>query len=218
MTETTQEWCKLDVYGTLGFTPNKFLPTLRGRPDVSRAVVFHDAHPDSKAAARDVAEYCKELGVRFEPIEVDAFDMVACAAAMQAKVRTRKSDDITFNVTGGTKVLNAAAVLTCILEGVPAVYLHEETGQEIPLPLITVRYEKLLSRPQGKVLRFIIDNPGCVLKELVAKGPLSKPTMSHHVKELVDYGLVERRPDAKDGRLRRLHAIPSARLLLDETP
>lgn len=205
----------LDIYGTLGFTPKKFLPTLRSRHDVERAVVFHDDHADSQAAAKEVTAYCKSVGIALECVQLDAFDMVECASAMQKKVRARGAENILFNVTGGTTVLNAAAVLTCILEGVPAVYLNQESRSEIPLPLITARYDRLLSTPQRRVLAHINRTKGCTLGELVTGLGQSKPTMSHHVQKLVDYGLVSRRTDDKDARIKRLQAIPSARLLLD---
>lgn len=213
------------IYGTLGFTPDKFLPTLRQRSDVEAACCFHDDHPDSVEAAREVARYCKDLGVDYASVQVDAFDLVDAAGAMQAEVRDRgpEAADLVFNVTGGTKVLSAAAILVCILEGLRAVYVHEETGREVPLPLLTVRYDRVLTEAERRVLRFIAehegegpDPPGTTQADIRAGLELSKPTVSHHVGKLVDHGVVEEAPDPDDGRRKLLTVIPSARLLLGE--
>lgn len=204
----------MNIYGTLGFTPAKFLPSLRQRSDVERAVVFHDQHADSKKAAQQVALYCRDLGIAFEHHEVDAFDIVASAAAMQERVRKDDPNQVLFNVTGGTKVVSSAAVLTCILEGLRAVYIHEETHDEIALPLITAPYHKLLSAAQRRVLSFIADHTDCNQRQLVDALGSTKPTITHHIKELERYGLVEKRPHPEDSRRKLLRVIPSARLLL----
>lgn len=204
----------MNIYGTLGFTPTKFLPSLRQRSDVERAVVFHDQHKDSLKAAQAVGAYCHDLGLQFEHHAVDAFNVVASAAAMQARVRADDPNKILFNVTGGTKVVSAAAVLTCILEGLRAVYIHEVTDEEIALPLITAPYHKLLSVAQRRVLGYVAEHPDCNQRDLVDALGSTKPTITHHIKELERYGLVEKRTHPTDSRRKHLRVIPSARLLL----
>ncbi len=202
------------IFGTLGFTPQKFLPSLRHREDVDAAVVFHDDHPDSKNAAAEVGRFCRSMDVKFESVAVDAFDIVACASAMQKLVHRHGPERIVFNVTGGTKVIAAAAILTCFLEGLRAVYIHDETHDEIALPLVTARYDQLLTEPQRRVLRHIAEHPRCTQHEVGAALGISKPTTSHHVKQLMDFGLITQVQDQDDGRKRHLDIIPSARLLL----
>lgn len=206
------------VYGTLGFTPEKYLPTLRKRSDLEAAVVFHDAADESVEAAREVGAYCRDLGVDFDRVEVDAFDLVDAAQAIQERVREGRDDEILLNVTGGTKVLTAAAILVAILEGLRTVYVHEETGEEIPLPLITARYEQLLSDAQRRVLRYIAAEEPCYQSDIRDGLDLSKPTVSAHVQALVEYGVLEETPDPEDARRKELRVIPSARLLLEDVP
>lgn len=203
------------IYGTLGFTPGKILTSLRGRSDVESCTVFHDEHDQSRKARRELASYCSELGIAFESHEVDAFDIIACATAIQRALRSRP-DEVVFNIAGGTKVLSSGAVLACILEGVPAVSVDERTGLEVALPLVEVPYRRLLGDQQRRVLSHIADHPGCTQTELREALGVSKPTISHHVAKLAGQGLVQESRDPDDGRRKRLDIIPSARLLIDE--
>jgi CRISPR locus-related DNA-binding protein len=204
----------MEIFGTLGFTPAKFLPTLRERDDVERAVVFHNNNTKSKQAAREIDKYCRSIGLEYLQRPVDAFDLVECAAAMQQEIRTTGKENVLFNITGGTKVLTAAAILTCILEGVRAIYIHEETGEEVRLPLLTAPYDDLLSNPQRQVLQHVWRHPGCSQQDICNALELTKPTVSHHIRQLVEHGLLLQVADPTDARRKALHVIPSARLLL----
>lgn len=203
----------MEIFGTLGFTPTKFLPTLREHDDVEKAVVFHNNNQKSQTAAKEIATYCRDVGIPYTQIPVNAFDLVECASTMQQEIRRTQDGAVLFNVTGGTKVLTAAAILTCILEGVRAVYVHEETHEEVPLPLITAPYEDLLTEPQRLVLQHVAENPGCSQGDLCNALTLTKPTISHHIGRLVEHGLLMQTNDPHDARRKSLHMIPSARLL-----
>lgn len=203
----------MDIFGTLGFTPNKFLPTLREHDNVENAVVFHNNNQKSQAAAKAIDAYCRDVGIPYTQIPVDAFDLIDCASAMQKEIRRTRDGGILFNVTGGTKVLTAAAILTCILEGVRAVYVHEETHDEVPLPLLTAPYEDLLTEPQRQVLQHVAAQPGCSQGDLCNALDLTKPTVSHHIRRLVGHGLLVQTNHPQDARRKSLHMIPSARLL-----
>lgn len=202
------------VYGTLGFTPDKLLPSIRTREDVTDVCVFHDDHERSRAAAREVEAYCRDLGVDFQAVEVDAFHLAEAARAIQQALKDLDPADVVVNVTGGTKVLTASAILVCVLEGLRAVYVHGETGEEVPLPLLTVRYDDVLSGALRRVLAHIAAHPGCTQADLRDALDRSKPTISQHVRTLVDHGVVEERPDPDDARRKLLRAVPTAGLLL----
>lgn len=204
----------MEIFGTLGFTPAKFLPTIRERDNVERTVVFHNNNSKSQQAARAIEAYCKEIGIPCLQRPVDAFDLVECSSAMQDEIRKTRKENVLFNVTGGTKVLTAAAILTCILEGVRATYVHEESGEEVRLPLLTAPYEDLLTEPQRLVLRHVAAHPGSSQQEICNHLGLTKPTVSHHIGKLVHHGLLEQVPDPNDARRKALYLIPSARLLL----
>lgn len=202
------------LFGTLGFTPEKFTPTIRSRDDVERVVLFYDKHERSREARQKVTQFCHELGIDVEGVEVDAFDLVEAAVPIRQKMQQYDRTSILFNVTGGTKVLASAAMLACILEGVRAIYLHDTTGDEVALPLLTIQYEDHLSSQVKKVLAYIHQNPGCSPTDVGGAVDLAKPTITHHVKRLADYGLIEKKAHENDQRKATLWAIPSVKLLL----
>lgn len=206
------------VFGTLGFTPEKFLPSLRHHAPVDAVRVFHDADERSQEAATDVREHCKELGLDCQSIQVDAFDMVQATAAIRKQTQGFSTGEIVFNITGGTAVLSCAALLTCVLDGIRAetVDLRDTSQPPEPLPLLTISYNELLTDAQRRVLQAISDRSGKVSQsDLVDILDLRKATVSHHVKSLKDRGLVSGER-AEDARMEYLKVPPSADLLLGD--
>lgn len=204
------------VFGTLGFTPKKLLPTLARHDDVVKLVFFHDHHDRSKDAAASVRTYCREKGLDVEGKEVDAFDIIQCASQMRKELRRYPTHEIVFNITGGTPVISSAATLVCILEGTRAVYIDERTGEEIALPLLTMRYEEVLNEEQRRVLRFVAGKKnGCTQADIREGLGLARATISHHVKNLKNKQLLRVEADPKDARKETLHVMPSAALLLE---
>lgn len=201
------------VYGTLGFTPGKLLPTVRQREDVEALVFFHDEDDRSREAAATVEAYCEDVGVPATAHELDAFEILACARAIRQRLADHDPHEVVFNITGGTPILSSAALLSCVLDGVRAVTVDERTGDEVQLPLLAVRYGELLNDAQRRVLSHVLGNPGTTAGEVAEALDLSKATVSHHVSNLRDRGLVEAQP-GDDGRTRRLEVIEAGELLL----
>lgn len=201
------------IFGTLGFTPQKLIPTIRQRDDVQEVVVFHDTHERSRAAAERVRTYCEDLAVGFEARELDAFDILTCAQAIRTRLRDAPTDEVVFNITGGTPIISSAALLTCLLEGVRAVTVDERTGKEVQLPLLSIRYEEILNESQRGILRHILEHPGCTQSDLAQALGKSKATVSHHVGNLKDKGLLTA-TSLPDGRTEALEVIESGELLL----
>lgn len=207
------------IFGTLGFSPHKLLPTVRSHEKVDRLVFFHDHEPRSREAAKKVVDFCKERGLPVTVREVDAFDILECATQMRKELKNFQPRDVIFNLTGGTPVISSAATLVCILQGVRAVYIHEQTKEEIMLPLLTVQYDTILNDAQRRVLRFVIDRAktGCTQAEIAKGLDLTPSTVSHHVKKLVGQQLLEVRENPKDSRTDLLFVRPSASLLLEDS-
>ena len=54
------------------------------------------------------------------------------------------------------------------------------------------RYAKALSHPaRVAILKFLIKNPECICGDIVNKLPLSQSTVSQHLKELKEAGLIK---------------------------
>lgn len=208
------------VFGTLGFTPEKFLPSLRHHAPIEEVRLFHDSDKRSQDAAHDVQVYCKELGVGCKTIEVDAFDIIEAADAIRAEVRAFDRGEVVFNITGGTAILSCAALLVAVLDGVPAETVDLRDLKQAPeaLPLLTISYKELLTDAQRRVLRAITElGDDVTQRDLVEELGLRKATISHHVKTLKERGLIQGR-GAEDGRMEYLDVPPSANLLLADPP
>ncbi len=208
------------VFGTLGFTPEKFLPSLRHHAPIEEVRLFHDSDKRSQDAAHDVQVYCKELGVTCKTVEVDAFDIIEAADAIRKEVRAFDRGEIVFNMTGGTAILSCAALLVAVLDGVRAETVDLRDLKQAPeaLPLLTISYKELLTDAQRRVLRAITElGEDVTQRDLVEELGLRKATISHHVKTLKERGLVQGR-SAEDGRMEYLDVPPSANLLLADPP
>jgi CRISPR locus-related DNA-binding protein len=207
------------VFGTLGFHPESLIPTIKSSEDVSRVVVFISPRSESKEAADQVEKYCSALGVRFDEVIIpDAYDLLSIAERIQDEVlNSRERGELAiFNIAGGTRVMSAAALLVCILEGLNAVYVHDDTGQEIMLPSLHMRYSSALTEMEKEVLMFLLKDRGRELsqKDIAAGMGLHKATVNHHVKMLLEKGAVRLVPKDKDNRTKVVKVEDSMRLLL----
>lgn len=181
--------------------------------------VYHSDHAKSRAARAKLVEFCRGLGVHATAVELDdAFNLLETAGRMRADLRKERDAGATvrFNIAGGTRLMASAALLACILEGVPATYVHDDTYEEIPLPLLRITYGERLTPKQREVLGFLVKNREKSFTETgLAKAlGVHKATMNHHVRELGTRGAIERMRDPDDGRALLIRAAPGMELLL----
>src|SRR5438034_4248741 len=201
------------LFGTLGWRPQSLLPSIRSTSHLDRVAFYHSDHAKSRDARAKVVEFCRGLGVPCTAVEVsDAYDLLQVAGQIRADVRKEKSagTDLRFNIAGGTRLMSSAALLVCILEGVPATYVHDETYEEVSLPLLHISYGEGLTKKQREVLTFLVKNREKEFTETALAGALGvhKATMNHHLRELEAKGAIERIQDTADAR--RLIVRPSA--------
>ncbi|MCI4371767.1 MAG: helix-turn-helix domain-containing protein [Thermoplasmata archaeon] len=201
------------LFGTLGWRPQSLLPSIRSMTSLERVVFYHSDHAKSREARSKVVDFCRNLGVPSSPSEVnDAFDLLRLAAQMRADIRKEKATgaDVRFNIAGGTRLMSSAALIVCILEGVPATYVHDETYREIPLPLLRITYAEALTPKQRAVLTFLVKNREKDFTETALARALGvhKATMNHHVRELETKAAISRTRDSADAR----------RLIIKPTP
>src|SRR6266540_3897415 len=118
------------LFGTLGWRPQSLIPSVKSTEGLERVVFYHSAHEKSRAARAKVMEYCNTLGVPAAAVELsDAFNLFQIAERIRGDVlRSRKGGTpIRFNIAGGTRLMSSAALLVCILEGIPTTYVHDDT-------------------------------------------------------------------------------------------
>jgi putative CRISPR-associated protein (TIGR02619 family) len=208
------------LFGTLGWRPQSLMPSIKSTDGLDLVVFYHSAHAKSRTARSRVVEFCSTLGVPVTAVELgDAFDLLEIAARIRQdvlKARREGLGPVRFNIAGGTRLMSSAALLVCVLEGVPATYVHDETFKEIQLPMIHMSYANRLSERQREILAFLVahrDRPPSETTLAKALG-VHKSTMNHHVKELVAKGVVEVAADPKDTRAHLVRAAPGAELLV----
>jgi CRISPR locus-related DNA-binding protein len=203
------------LFGTLGFTAPKLIPSIKKSAEVERVVLFFDKNPKSHDAHRKVAEHCHDLGIPIESHELDAFDLIGDAVAIRKELQKHPRGTVVFNITGGTTILSSAALLACVLEGVRCVYLRQDTEEQIPLPLLTIPYHEYINDKQRLVLEAIRDHGGDVTQAEIGRTiKKSKPDVNHHVREFLRMGLIETRPNPEDARQKLIRLAPSTNLLL----
>jgi CRISPR locus-related DNA-binding protein len=208
------------LFGTLGWRPQSLVPSIRSTPELEAMVFYHSDHPDSRKARDSVAEYCETIGLSWEAVELpDAFNLLEIAQRMKSDIRSVRRDGhqiARFNISGGTRLMSSAALLVCILEGIPAVYVHDETYEEIRLPLLRIEYSAALTPKQREILEYLIRNKDrqYTESELAVALHVHKATMNHHLKILESKGVVELVTSPKDPRAKMVTAVPALELLL----
>jgi DNA-binding transcriptional ArsR family regulator len=206
------------LFGTLGWRPQSLVPSIRSTEGLERLVFYHSDHAKSRDARAKVMDLCRTLGIPAVGVELsDAFDLLACAGRIREDVRKeRSSAGLRFNIAGGTRLLSSAALLVCILEGIPATYVHDETYREIPLPLLHMAYGRGLTTRQREVLTFLVKNRDKRFSETTLARSLGvhKATMHYHLRGLEAAGAVERRRDSSDARRLVLQPAEGMELLV----
>jgi len=217
------------VFGTLGYRPKSLIPTLRSTQGVDKLVFYYGADksdPEAEGkvseARRVVVDYCAKIGIAVDPVELkDPFDFKGIASRIRKDLRKHKREGkeiAVFNIAGGTRPTSAAALLVCILEGVPTVYIHDVTYEEVRLPLLKMEYDQILSKEEKEILRFLSKTDGTDVTEveLASKLGKHKATMNHHVKNLVRKGAVRLERHPSDQRKKVVRIEDSTELLLGD--
>jgi len=208
------------ILGTLGHHPETLMPTIRSTKGVDEVVAFHSDHVDSIKAVEEIRRTCQMMEVAFLPRPIpDAFDLVSTAMEIQktiVELRTENKKIAVFNIAGGTRIMSASALLVCTLEGLNAVYVHDDSHKEIPLPLLQIKYSDILTDQEKLILRFLLDRKGTEVtqRDLASELHLHKATINHHVQQLLEKRAVRLEEKEGDKRVRLIRVEDSMALLL----
>jgi len=217
------------VFGTLGYRPKSLIPTIRSTQDVDKVVFYCGADKYDPEAVKKVAEakrsvldYCRTMKIATDAVDLDdPFDFKRIAVRIRGDIKRHKREGkevAVFNIAGGTRPTSSAALLACILEGVPTVYVHDLTYEEIHLPLLRIEYSQVLSVEERQILRTLLKNKSKSLTEvelakLVGK---HKATVNHHLKNLIAKGAVRLEKHPEDSRKKIVRLEESTELLLGD--
>ena len=205
------------IFATLGWEPKSVIPSLKIRDNVEKLIVYYSPDKKGESACEKLWGYCSSIKLPLKSVKLEnQFDLIKTAKEIRKDLRKYSGKDIVFNITGGTKVMSSAALLACILEAVPAVYCNEKTGKEETLPLLQIRYKDFLTKPQKNILTVIKQLGGeCNAVDIAKETGLRKATVSHHIKQLEDMGLVVVETSKKDSRKKSVKRLESVELLLE---
>lgn len=217
------------VFGTLGYRPKSLIPTIRSTQDVDKVVFYCGADRNDPEAVKKVADakkgvldYCRTMKIAVDAVELeDPFDFKRIAVKIRGDIKKHKREGkevAVFNIAGGTRPTSSAALLACILEGVPTVYVHDLTYEEIHLPLLRMEYSQVLSSEERQILRTLLKNKSKELTEvelakLVGK---HKATINHHLRNLIAKGAVRLERHPGDSRKKIVRLEESTELLLGD--
>jgi len=217
------------VFGTLGYRPKSLIPTLKSTRNVEKLVFYCGADKDDPDAVRRVAEakkevidYCAHMGIAVDPVDLpDPFDFKSIVLRIRADLRKHRKEGKTiavFNIAGGTRPTSSAALLACILEGIPTVYIHDVTYEEIPLPLLRIEYSQVLSGEEREILKVLRANRGTDITEVGLARLINKhkATVNHHIKNLIAKGAIRLDKHPQDSRKRVVKVEESTDLLLGD--
>ena len=208
------------ILGTLGHHPETLMPTIRSTKGIEEVVAFHSDHENSLKAVEEIGRTCRMMEVTFTPRPIpDAFDLVSTAMEIQKTIMELRADNkqiAVFNIAGGTRIMSASALLVCTLEGLNAVYVHDDSHKEIPLPLLQIKYSDILTDQEKLILRFLLDRKGVEVtqRDLASALHLHKATVNHHVQQLIEKRAVHLEEKAGDKRVRLIKVEDSMALLL----
>jgi len=211
------------LFGTLGFTPEKFLGAIKTIPNVTR-VVFYTAHTprakdraQSERAIQEVERALAALGIPSQHVKLaDPFDFGGCLTQLLVDLRPAGAEGMVFNLTGGTKPMAIAATVACMVLGVPAYYVPEEQegAQAIELPIFRIRYSNVLTAKEYRILEVIREFQPRSLKELADRLEIEPSTLSGHLRNLEKLGAIRLIPIEGKGLLRRPDLTEAGTLLL----
>ena len=206
--------------GTCSAVTRMSMMTIRSTKGIGEVVVFHSDHEDSIKAVEEIGRTCQMMDVIFSPRLIpDAFDLVSTAMEIQRTIlelRASSKQIAVFNIAGGTRIMSASALLVCTLEGLNAVYVHDDSHREIPLPLLQIKYSDILTDQEKMILRFLLDKKGAEVtqRDLARELHLQKATVNHHVQQLIGKRAVRLEEKAGDKRVRLIKVEDSMALLL----
>jgi len=186
------------LYGTLGFSPEKFLgaiPAVGGK--IERAVVYTAAEQvahvkKSEAAFRKVRGALKAIVISCEHRRFSSpwnFDEIA--RTLIQDLSREDPRNVVFNLTGGPKTMTVAATIACLVHGVRVLYVPEESGSigaPFTLPLLRIRYSDFLTETQTKLLNEVRKHEPRSLAELASILGRSNATITFHAQKLEEIG------------------------------
>lgn len=205
------------MVATLGFTPERVIEPIKTESDIDELWVFYSEHEYSKKAEEKVKRFARSVGIIYRSFQLpDSFDVKAIVEFMKNKIKNRaENKEITvFNVSGGTHIMAASAVLVALIYGIPMVYVREDNNSVVSLPILKIEYRDFLTPKEHEIIKILKGCEGITITALAKKLGLNKATVSQHMRRLEDKGAVVVERDPENRRTVRIRLTIASKLLV----
>ncbi len=187
------------LLSTLGFTPDKLLPAVIAQGPVRRLIIYY-APGETEAKEKKATDALARVMERLKDSRLDVekvrllhpWRVPEMLERMVEDLRREGPEHCVFNLTGGTKAMAVAATLACVLTGVRAVYVPEESDDPSPidLPLPRLLLKPVLTPQRTKVLRALAAREYSSQTELARALRMAESTVFYHLAQLKTTGAV----------------------------
>ena len=180
---------------TVGHTKEPILQGIRAYP-VDKLILLHSDDDKSEENTKNIREELKPLGITCELIVVNAYALEDVILHILEIKKNYPNDHLSINLTGGTKVMSASALLAGYILGLNVYYLLDsnldrnegkdikELTLELPIPKTSLNE---LEDTQSQIISFISKENGFIEKansEIHEKLKIGKQNISYHLKQL----------------------------------
>ena len=153
---------------TVGLTKEPIFHGVNTYP-VDKLILLHSNDDKSKENSLEIAQVVKEMKIICEIQEVDAFDLENVMITIMDLHKKYVQDNMSINLTGGTKVMASAALLAGYILGVRVYYIQDgsieknkgkgikELTIELPVPKTNITD---LEETQRNMLAYIYQEKG----------------------------------------------------------
>ncbi|MHA1877981.1 MAG: HFX_2341 family transcriptional regulator domain-containing protein [Promethearchaeota archaeon] len=186
---------------TVGLTKEPIFLGVNVYP-VDKLILLCSNDDGSRKNSSEIAKVVEEMEIKCEIHEVDAFDLESVVITIMDLHKQHKKDNISINLTGGTKVMASAALLAGYILGVNVYYIQDgniprnkgkgvkELTIELPVPKTSIHE---LEETQRKILSYIYHENGLIERANSALNEalqISKQNISYHLKQLAQKELI----------------------------
>ena len=194
---------------TVGLTKEPIFHGVNTYP-VDKLILLHSNDDKSKENSLEIAKVVKEMKIICEIQEVDAFDLENVMITIMDLHKKYVQDNLSINLTGGTKVMASAALLAGYILGVRVYYIQDgsieknkgkgikELTIELPVPKTNITD---LEETQRNMLAYIYQEKGYLERANTAIHEalkISKQNASYHLKQLVEKELISLTIDGRN--------------------
>ncbi|MBD3193186.1 MAG: ArsR family transcriptional regulator [Candidatus Heimdallarchaeota archaeon] len=193
---------------TIGYSKEPVLFSIRTY-SVDKLFLLHTTNKESMRNTNEIIAQVKEYGIFCDSKKIDPFNLEEIVLTIMKICNENRNDKVSINITGGTKIMASAALLTGFILGLKVYYflddrLEENKGKsinellvELPIPQVSF---KDLESTQREIIVFLLKNNGSLNRanfEIYEGLNLSKQNTSYHLKQLANKGLIELELDGR---------------------